>query len=1421
MSWAVACLLTVQSGTSWAQHWPGEKLLLPTTAPASQYKIVDAFPGLSFRFATERIVSLAVPQGRTNELFVTSQFGRIFVITNLLAPTKTVFLDLSSVTASEAECGLTGLAFHPRYAENRLFYVFYTRTNRADGRMYDTVSRFETDPENPWRALRSSEQVLISQRDSNPTHQGGDLLFDADGYLYVSLGDGGGLAGAKQNGERIDGDFFSGILRLDVDERPGSLPPNPHPAVAGGYRIPSDNPYIGATVFNGLPVQAGTLRTEFWAVGLRNPYRMSFDPATGSLYTGDLGEANREEVNRIVPGGNYGWHFLEGSIDFGAGPPPGLTFDPPLYEYGPRMDDSNFEGRSVIGGVVYRGMAYPELYGKYLFGDYISRHIWALNPESPDRNGIARIATALNGPTAFLIHPGTDELLMVERVGRITKLVRDLSSQTTAYPKTLSALGAFSDLAGLKIQEGMMPYDVASSFWSDHAIKTRWFALPGRDSVIRRNSSDEWSFPTGTIWVKHFDLELTRGEPSTRRRLETRFLVKTDDAAYGITYRWRLDGSDADLVPDAGMNETISVREGNTVRNQVWRYPGRSECLNCHLTVSGNALGFSTRQLNLTVPNGGAPANQLALLNNLGLFDPPFPATDGLSRLADVTDESATLEHRFRSYVDINCAYCHQPEGPGRGGWDGRFTTPLSESGILDGAVVDDLGIPDSRVVKAGDVKASALWRRIAEMGQHHMPPLGTTELNAGGVELVRRFIEGDDEPVTPPGDTTPTPGGGTTPGDGTGSETPPAENPVPPANTPPQLATIPSQRIDVGSTLSVQLVATDSDLPGNVLRFSLVSAPPGMTLSEDGLLEWTPELGPSVNTVVIRVSDDQTPALSAEAEFTVAVENHRTSWQIGNNEPVGVSVLKTYGEFAMQNNRNDAAPGVVTRRAGDPRFDPNANPKADDDFYFAGVYPPGFNGLQSPLVVPFDEPAKAWEQSHTIGDRTNRFHFHLAGDQVADGAWMRLTFEFAFGGVAIGNKRQPGFQDHDFVVNFVNGEGKSTRIYSRRISKATIVNLDFSAVQASATPGPNTIELIRTGPVKLGLSYWLTYDYVRLNVTASGNTEPTLENEPDALIDANSPFALFLTAQDNDKPEQELTFSLIDGPAGLTVSPSGELSWVPEASQSKTTNLVAVRVTDNGVPPMSGTNEFQLIVRAPTDSSQPPPPLRTLWQIGDERLLDVPAYFGYAEFGRQNNRNDPPPGAVTRLPDDPLSIPDNQDGPDDDFYFAGIYSPGFNGLEESLLVTNDEPPSVWERCLTIGDRTNRIHFVLDQAQVDPGARLRFTVAFATSGSTIDGVVQPGHPPHDLEFRFRNGNGVETPIYAASIDSPTTVVLEATAAQLAATSGGNSLELVRTGPNSTTISVWLSFDFVRIEALNPVAEPVTDSQPDAPSDPQP
>lgn len=385
----------------------------------NNYEVVAAFDGVAFA----QPVQLIFAPGEKPQAFVVERGGVIVVMRDLAQPKREVFLDLRQIGRTfDREHGVLSMAFHPRFVENGFFYVWYSTMEK--GSRANRLSRFQVKPGTPPVGDIKSEMPMITQVTGQTGHDGAMLLFGADGYLYVSVGDGDERTREPaESRQRIDRSFFGAVLRIDVDQRAGSLAPNPHPAVhAGTYAVPPDNPFVGATSFNGAKVDPARVRTEFWCVGLRNPWRLAFDPATGLLWCGDVGLKSREEVNVLRRGGNYGWNFREGTI---AGQrkdaPKGVAFIDPIWEYEPAL------GMSVTGGLVYHGRAYPELEGKYLFADYAYGRLWSLEPdgEKPvDAGHVTQIGAAAT-IVAFAQDPRNDEILLTSfGEGQILRLVK-------------------------------------------------------------------------------------------------------------------------------------------------------------------------------------------------------------------------------------------------------------------------------------------------------------------------------------------------------------------------------------------------------------------------------------------------------------------------------------------------------------------------------------------------------------------------------------------------------------------------------------------------------------------------------------------------------------------------------------------------------------------------------------------------------------------------------------------------------------------------------------------------------------------------------------------------------------------------------------------------------------------------------------
>ncbi len=320
-----------------------------------------------------------------------------------------------------------------------------------------------------------------------------------------------------------------------------------------------------------------------------------------------------------------------------------------------------------------------------------------------------------------------------------------------SLPALLSQTAAFMDLPTLSPATGLTPYTVNTPLWSDGAVKTRWMLVPNNgapyqpDQQITFAPAGEWIFPAGTIFVKHFELITDETNPSVTRRLETRLLVRdTNGYVYGVTYKWRPDYSDADLLATE-LSENITITNSTGVRTQVWYYPSPLDCLSCHTPASGGVLGVKTRQLNgdFTYPGSGRTDNQLRNLNHLGFFYPAFDEAgiSNYSALAAITNPAASLEDRARSYLDANCAQCHRPGGS-RAGFDARWDVPLTNQNIVNGPVIADLGLDNTRVVTPQDIWRSALHQRAKSLDPlMKMPPLARNLIDSNAVATLADWI--------------------------------------------------------------------------------------------------------------------------------------------------------------------------------------------------------------------------------------------------------------------------------------------------------------------------------------------------------------------------------------------------------------------------------------------------------------------------------------------------------------------------------------------------------------------------------------------------------------------------------------------------------------------------------------------------------
>ena len=324
-------------------------------------------------------------------------------------------------------------------------------------------------------------------------------------------------------------------------------------------------------------------------------------------------------------------------------------------------------------------------------------------------------------------------------------------------PPLLSQTGVFKDVRTMAVNDGLIPYDIIIPFWSDGAVKSRWISVPR--GKITFSPAGEWVFPEGTVFVKTFELATNESMPDVRRRLETRLLVcDIAGGVYGVTYKWRADNSDADLL-DTNLDEPVSITTPTGMRMQTWYYPSRQDCLTCHTTNAGFVLGVKTRQLNRDFTfSSGVTDNELRTWNHIGLFEPGFDESrlGDFHKLARATDTTRSLEDRARSFLDANCAHCHRPGGT-VAYFDARYDTPLEHQNLINGHVLIDERIDSPRIIAPNDIWRSILFMRADSVEPYKMPPLAHNEVDTQSMALLRQWIESlPGPPVLPPPDISP-----------------------------------------------------------------------------------------------------------------------------------------------------------------------------------------------------------------------------------------------------------------------------------------------------------------------------------------------------------------------------------------------------------------------------------------------------------------------------------------------------------------------------------------------------------------------------------------------------------------------------------------------------------------------------------------
>jgi uncharacterized repeat protein (TIGR03806 family) len=546
----------------------------------------------------------------------------------------------------------------------------------------------------------ATEQIVLRIDQPYTNHNGGNIAFGPDGYLYIGFGDGGG--GDPDNNGQNPNTWLGAMLRIDVGD--GS---------SGSYNIPADNPFVSS---GGAP--------EVFAYGLRNPWRWSFDQGTNELWLGDVGDNNYEEIDLILNGRNYGWDTMEGFHCFS--PITGCDrtgLELPVAEY------DHTEGEAITGGFVYRGAEVPSLQGMYIYGDYVSGKIWALVQEGNNQYRTEELAdTALYISSFAEAHNG--ELFIVNLNGTLHKIQTASGTQSGYIPSQLSEWGCFQQGVPDDFSDSVIPYDINALLWSDDAGKGRFMAIPDT-ATIDVDGEGRFIYPVGSVLGKHFRLN--------GNLIETRLIMRHQDP-YGWTgysYEWNGAGTDAILLTGA---------KDKMIDGQVWHYPSRTECMSCHTTIAGIALGPELGQLNrdFSYPSTGLTANQLDTYESISVLSTALTAEQRATEFYAIDDISQSDELRARSYLHSNCAMCHQPGGTGGGNMDLRMGTSFVDTGLCGVSPLQgDLGITGALLLDPGNAANSILYHRMNRTDGARMPPLGTNLIDAQAVTVIESWING------------------------------------------------------------------------------------------------------------------------------------------------------------------------------------------------------------------------------------------------------------------------------------------------------------------------------------------------------------------------------------------------------------------------------------------------------------------------------------------------------------------------------------------------------------------------------------------------------------------------------------------------------------------------------------------------------
>ena len=678
---------------------------------------VEVPPGfIAETLATNLNAATAIAPAADGRIFIADQTGRVLIWKNgAMLPKPALTLHVTDYW----ERGLIGLTLHPEFPRPPHLFALYVTDKPF---VHHVLSRFtvngdEIDP--------ASEKILLEGDDQAKLgggvpagHQGGVLRFGNDGRIYVSLGE----QTAGEPAQQLD-TLQGKILRLNED---GSAP--------------NDNPFVAQT--------KGKYRV-IDALGVRNSFGIAAQSREdgGRMFFTDVGGSAFEEINELAPGANYGWPRAEGFST-------NTAFKNPLHAYPPQV------GQSIVGGVFLpRASQWPEKWrGRFFYADFIKHWLKALDPAAP--TNVLTFARGFNGPVATELAPDGSLLVLnrgavwrdpkkfVANAGSLVR-IRYVGGVTLAGTSVSDPAQRNTNTAalGLPMDASLLPPRTTQADWDQRVarsqsrafslndgewqpfmrVQTRAFLPP--EGKVRFGANDTLEFPTGTVFVREFSFASVGtkdGGTPVQKLVERRLHVIGAPDGYGAAYRINAQG-DAELIEDGeptnlGWGQALDASKAHNAE-VAWWFPSLELRLSRPVVSPLFWIPTTVAEWNQTFGNAGY--NALSALQRAGFLD--GTSASSLPTAADWRSPHAPAEARVRTYLQANCAVCHQPGGASRGVFDARITTPLAQAGIVNGDLAaGDLGIPGAKIVVPGSPDKSILVRRLKDTGFFRMPATQT-----------------------------------------------------------------------------------------------------------------------------------------------------------------------------------------------------------------------------------------------------------------------------------------------------------------------------------------------------------------------------------------------------------------------------------------------------------------------------------------------------------------------------------------------------------------------------------------------------------------------------------------------------------------------------------------------------------------------